>query len=174
MKTSTLFALWAVIFIGLSAPAFAQSPGPLDAEELKFKKTYRSLDRALAEPEQVFKLSLIEQDLKALPAEIGKLKNLQILYLNSNKLKELPEELGNCKNLQVINLYKNKLTEIPPFLGKFKHLEEIYLGHNKIVTAPIWIGQLRHVKLMDMTSNPLYFSEIAYLKKQLPTTAMSF
>ena len=63
-----------------------------------------------------------------IPKEIGKIINLQFLYLNNNVLTGKFKELGKLINLEYFYLYKNKLTgEIPKEIQQMK-----YYHHFKI------------------------------------------
>jgi len=57
-------------------------------------KTYTSLESALKNPEQVYRLKLQKQELKDFPKEIFLMKNLRQLDLSKNKIKVIPEEIG--------------------------------------------------------------------------------
>lgn len=67
-------------------------------------------------PPQTRWLILTDNQLEALPASIGSLKNLQKLMLAGNRLQTLPPELAHCRNLELIRLAANQLTELPPWL----------------------------------------------------------
>jgi Leucine-rich repeat (LRR) protein len=45
------------------------------------------------------------------PAEIGQLKDLEILDLSNNKITGLPNELANLKALKILNLAGNQYLE---------------------------------------------------------------
>jgi Leucine-rich repeat (LRR) protein len=62
--------------------------------------------------ETTTELNLSFKQLKELPKEIGKLINLQNLYIYNNQLKELPKEIGNLTNLQTLWLNDNELKEL--------------------------------------------------------------
>ena len=50
-----------------------------------------------------------------IPAELGNLTNLQVLFLSFNQLTgPFPDELGNLTNLQVLGLADNQLTGCVP------------------------------------------------------------
>jgi hypothetical protein len=61
-------------------------------------------------------LTLTDNQLEALPAEIGKLSKLQKLMLAGNQLRALPTEMSACQNLELIRLSANQLQEIPRWL----------------------------------------------------------
>lgn len=74
------------------------------------KKTYRSLEKALEEPNKVCYLDLSSKNLTKLPEEVLQFNNLQSLYLNFNKLTTLPEDIKKLKNLTSIDLTGNPIT----------------------------------------------------------------
>ena len=45
------------------------------------------------------------------PAEVGQLKNLEILNLSNNQLTGLPNELGNLSKLKLLDLSGNNYSE---------------------------------------------------------------
>jgi Leucine-rich repeat (LRR) protein len=61
-------------------------------------KTYDSLEDALKNPEQVYFLYLVDQNLKTIPEEIGLFTNLEDLNLSNNILEKLPESISISKN----------------------------------------------------------------------------
>ena len=70
-----------------------------------------------------------------IPKEIGKLTNLQELYLNNNQLLgKIPKEIGKLTNLQYLNLYNNQLSgEIPKEIGKLINLKYLVLTNNQLL-----------------------------------------
>jgi Leucine-rich repeat (LRR) protein len=164
-------ALWLVL-IGTGSLA-AQTPANTDPKllntaQLDNQKWYYDLDSALANPDKVYKLSLIDQKIKVLPEDFGKLKNLQILNLSNCKLKRLPLEIKECKNLQMISLYGNKLKYLPAEMRELKQLEILYLGKNKLFEVPQWFGTMTKIRRLDISRNRLTPADVANAKRMLP------
>jgi hypothetical protein len=69
-----------------------------------------------------------------IPPEIGRLTNLELLFLNSNQLTgEIPPEIGNLTNLHTLYLNNNQLTgEIPPEIGNLTNLTSLNLYINQL------------------------------------------
>lgn len=171
--------LFLVVFFTLSLPLLAQ-PGSgsegrlLNATELREVSWYYNLDSALANPTEVYKLSLTGQKLKSLPPEIGTLTNLQMLSLSECGLKNLPDELANCKKLQMISLYHNKLKFLPPYMRGFSKLEVLYLGQNRLTEIPIWVGGMGKLRRLDVSRNPLSPSELNYIRNMIPKADVTY
>ena len=93
-----------------------------------------------------------------LPKEIGKLTNLQRLYLDSNKLEgEIPKEIGKLTNLQSLSLFSNKLEgKIPKEIGKLTNLQKLFLDNNKLEgEIPKEIGNLTNLQKLYLSYNKL-------------------
>ena len=91
------------------------------------------IDESLEGKYKVIEIFLVSLGLTGeIPKEIGKLINLQWLYLNSNQLTgEIPKEIGKLINLKWLYLYDNKLTgEIPKEIGKLINLRILSLNFN--------------------------------------------
>ncbi|GAH71015.1 unnamed protein product, partial [marine sediment metagenome] len=86
------------------------------------------------EYEPVKSLNLSKKKLKAVPSNVGNVKNLEKLYLDGNKLKTLPESVGNLKNLKMLYLHRNELDTIPENVGNLKRLKYLDLGKNELKT----------------------------------------
>ena len=61
-------------------------------------------------------LILTDNQLEALPAEIGSCQALQKLMLAGNRLQELPQGLAACTKLELLRIAANQLTELPVWL----------------------------------------------------------
>jgi Leucine-rich repeat (LRR) protein len=69
-----------------------------------------------------------------IPPELGKLKYLYNLYLDSNELSgPIPSSFGKLTSLNVLDLRHNNLSgSIPSSLGNCINLEYLVLSHNKL------------------------------------------
>ncbi|MEL6590971.1 MAG: leucine-rich repeat domain-containing protein, partial [Bacteroidota bacterium] len=114
------------------APSFLSSDfeaGPvLNSIQLERQKWFTSMDEAMRRPEEVYKLSLSRDKLKAFPYDISRFKNLQVLNLSYNKIKEVPSEIAELPNLQTIILTNNKIRSLPDQMSELNNLEVLYLG----------------------------------------------
>jgi Leucine-rich repeat (LRR) protein len=86
---------------------------------------------------------------------IGKLVDLQELYLFSNKLTSIPSSFGNCILLRILQLQDNKITELPEIFHKFTSITSINLSNNKISSLPLSFSELRNVKILEIKGNSL-------------------
>jgi leucine-rich repeat protein SHOC2 len=144
---------WVIaIAVSLSCAAQAQL---LRAPELDSARTYRNLQRALAQPELVYRLDLSGQKLKEVPEEVRLLVNLNALDLAHNKLKELPVWLGELRYMQEFRASRNKLEDFPAAICAFTHLKRLDLHRNRLTALPPCLGELKELMAMDLWSNDL-------------------
>ncbi len=94
-------------------------------------------------------IKLSRQKLIELPAEIGKLSNLEELYLCNNQFTSLPAKIDNFVKLKILDLSHNKLINLPIEIGNFIKLKWLHISNNQLVTLPANIGNL--VKLKKLT-----------------------
>ena len=91
-----------------------------------------------------------------IPAELGNLSDLEVLYLPGNQLTgPIPPELGNLSDLRELELSWNQLTgPIPAELGNLSNLLELhfYLNH---LTGPIptELGNLSDLETLALSGN---------------------
>ena len=108
---------------------------------------------------RVTQLSLIGNGLSGtIPAELGDLANLQLLYLWGNELTgEIPPELGDLTSLLYLYLNENMLSgEIPPELGDLTSLQQLSLSQNTLNgTIPTQLGQLTNLTALSLGNNQL-------------------
>lgn len=79
---------------------------------------------------QIRWLILTDNQIQALPADIGRLHKLQKLMLAGNQLRTLPKELANCQNLELIRLAANQLETLPHALFNLPRLAWLALAGN--------------------------------------------
>jgi len=92
-----------------------------------------------------------------IPAEIGKLADLQVLYLFYGFTGTIPPELGNLAKLEILYLINNVLTgNIPKELGNLTNLKELSLCYNQLTgEIPRELGNLINLEELRLTSNQL-------------------
>ncbi|KAF7111738.1 hypothetical protein CFC21_111715 [Triticum aestivum] len=93
-----------------------------------------------------------------IPPELGKLKNLDTLFLLWNRLSgEIPTELGELQSLQSLDLSVNDLAgEIPASLAKLKHLRLLNLFRNHLRGGiPAFVAELPDLEVLQLWENNL-------------------
>lgn len=75
-------------------------------------------------------LILTDNEIDALPVEIGTCSQLQKLMLAGNRLRELPEELAACTRLELLRLSANQLSELPHWLLRLPRLSWLAYAGN--------------------------------------------
>ncbi len=127
----------------------------LDAVALDSMRTFRSLEKALANPDQVYRLDLSGQKLKAVPEGVFLLKNLNALDLSHNKLKALPERMQELRYMQELRASRNKLTALPAGLCRLTHLKRLDLSRNGLRGLPRCVGAFKELVSLDLWDNDL-------------------
>lgn len=71
----------------------------------------------------------------ALPAEIRKLTNLEVLTAADNNMTGIPAEIGQLSKLKTANFANNNISGLPLEIGNLKNLETLDLRGNPNVSA---------------------------------------
>lgn len=161
---------------------------PLTKEDLNRKKEYTTLEEALKDRKQVFKLNLVDKNLTSLPDEFYELENLQVLDLSNNpqlnwaevipklaklnmlselglgtnNLKELPAAITKISRLYNLALPKNPELNYEQVLGVLKDckkLEKLDIGTNTFKILPKGLNQLKNLNLLILEGN-IYLEDI--------------
>ncbi|MEZ0183538.1 leucine-rich repeat domain-containing protein [Flavobacterium oncorhynchi] len=126
----------------------------------------------------ISKLDLSNSNLKSIPAEVFKLKNLRTLNLSNNSIKDIPKEISELKSLEVLdisnnkisnffaklcelkklhtlNLNNNQITSVPKQICKLQRLRKFYLANNKIKTLPEEFSKLNNLVAVNLSKNPI-------------------
>ena len=108
---------------------------------------------------RVSELDLSDKGLDGgIPAELGNLDELAMLYLYRNGLTGgIPAELGNLGNLRGAEMWGNELTgAIPPELGRLGNLRTLWLSNNRLTGAiPAELGGLANLRKLVLNGNQL-------------------
>ena len=108
---------------------------------------------------RVVRLILDQNNLTgSMPAELGSLASLTILWLSGNALSgSIPPELGSLPSLEILWLDSNRLSgTIPPELGSLPGLETLRLSGNALSgPIPAELGNLASLSSLELASNRL-------------------
>uniref|UniRef100_A0A8C9N2S5 Toll-like receptor 2 n=1 Tax=Serinus canaria TaxID=9135 RepID=A0A8C9N2S5_SERCA len=132
---------------------------------ITFKKLKISGRELLSVPTQVFSLeqlqvlemspegeSCLRYRMELLPQEIGRLRNLTCLYVDSNTLKKIPAEIGTLSFLERLTLSNSSL---PAEMGALQRLQSLHLANNSLTELPAPLCQLRSLTFLDVSENKI-------------------
>ncbi len=94
----------------------------------------------LAERFKLNQLSLRHHDLKLIPDQVFKLKNLEILELGYNSIKEISSNISTLKNLKFLDLSNNSIKELPKEIISLENLGKILVENNPLERPPLPIA----------------------------------
>lgn len=94
----------------------------------------------------------------SLPATIGELSELQMLYLNGRIVGELPSTIVNLTKLETLSVAATALGgEIPKGIGKLDRLQRLYLMNSGMTgEIPVELGKISGLILVDLSYNHFY------------------
>jgi len=142
----------------------------LNPDELALKKIYTTLEDALKNPKEVYRLKLVgKPKCDSIPDEIFSLPNLQELTIRRCKLQLVNNRISELKNLQYLNLDQNRLVKLPESLCKLSELKTLIISRNYISYLPDNIGKLKKLTAIDAWDNQIYIlpKSIAKLSETL-------
>ncbi|KAG8539659.1 hypothetical protein GDO81_020573 [Engystomops pustulosus] len=99
--------------------------------------------------------SCLTYQMNFVPRQIGCLRNLTTLYLDTNNLEQVPPEVGTLRCLQRLTLSNNLLRCLPPELAKLQNLQSVHLANNNFETFPTVLCQLLNLTFLDLSDNEI-------------------
>ena len=81
-------------------------------------------------------LILTDNQIKALPSDMGRLTRLQKLALAGNELTQLPDSVKHCESLELIRVSANKLAQFPDLLLSLPRLAWLAFSGNPFCAVP--------------------------------------
>lgn len=112
------------------------------------------IDGALFALDSLNLLNISDTTLKALPAEISNLVNLQTLLLYGNEIATIPESISQLKKLKVLDVSRNKLENVPESITVLQNLTTINLSNNQLTTFPA-LKNFTKLSVIDLSGNQL-------------------
>eukprot|EP00741_Cyanophora_paradoxa_P002331 tig00000600_g2261.t1 len=129
--------------------------GKLDLEK-EGRTEWPAAEIAAAGPHNIRELNLSGNKLTRISGtELAKLTNLEKLYMMNNQLTALPPEIGCLVDLRALRVSGNQLTALPPEIGRLAALEELWAENNQLTALPPEIGRLAALKSLAVSSNRL-------------------
>ncbi|XP_034391723.1 leucine-rich repeat-containing protein 10 [Cyclopterus lumpus] len=127
-------------------------------ELVKLYLSDNNLSSLPAELQRLKKLQLLALDFNCfeeLPAAVCRLPQLSILYLGNNKLYSLPRELRELKELNTLWLETNCFTVFPQVVCELPNLKTLHLGYNQIESLPTELRGLEELRSIWLAGNQL-------------------
>ncbi|MFK7947860.1 MAG: leucine-rich repeat domain-containing protein [Saprospiraceae bacterium] len=122
----------------------------------KDQQYYETFGKYLDNPNEVKSLDFSGLNLKKLPIDITKFKNLTSLNLSNNRLEKIPFEIYSLSKLKQIDLSYNRIEEVE--FENHINIERINLSHNQIEYVdyhPCSVGCLAALQTIDLSHNQL-------------------
>jgi hypothetical protein len=124
-------------------------------------------------------LNLSDNCLRSLPADLGRLNKLKVIFLGNNDFEEVPEVLADCPNLSMVGLKSNKirvlgenvlplgvrwliltdnqLAKLPNSIGKLHGLQKLMLAGNQLRSIPDEMVACQNLELIRLATNRLEY-----------------
>lgn len=163
MKKTILYL--SILFLGFSFNENSLTAQIINIDSLSTQKIYTSIEEALKNPKDVYRLHLRKKKLTKFPDEIFSFPNLNELVLSKNKITAIPARIEELEYLQILDLSENKIYTLPDEFGRLKKLRRLILNRNEISFFPPSIGELTSLEFIDLWSNTIieFPKEIANL-----------
>ena len=122
-------------------------------------------------------LNLSDNHLRSLPADLGRLNKLIIIFLSNNDFEEVPEVLADCPHLSMVGFKSNKirvlgenilplgvrwliLTDnqlelLPNSIGRLEKLQKLMLAGNQLRSLPDEMADCQNLELIRLAANRL-------------------
>jgi hypothetical protein len=122
-------------------------------------------------------LNLSDNRLRSLPADLGRLTKLKVIFLSNNDFEAVPEVLADCPNLSMVGFKSNKirvldenvlplgtrwliltdnqLEKLPKSIGQLQYLQKLMLAGNQLRSIPDEMAACQNLELIRLAANRL-------------------
>ncbi len=122
-------------------------------------------------------LNLSGNQLRSLPADLGRLHKLKIIFLSNNNFEAVPEVLADCPHLSMVGFKSNKirvldenilplgvrwliltdnqLERLPNSIGRLQKLQKLMLAGNQLRSLPDEMAACQNLELIRLAANRL-------------------
>ena len=122
-------------------------------------------------------LNLSDNHLQSLPADLGCLHKLKIIFLSNNNFEQVPQVLADCPNLSMVGFKSNKirvlgedvlplgvrwliltdnqLEKLPNSIGRLQGLQKLMLAGNQLRSLPDEMAACQNLELIRLAANRL-------------------
>ncbi len=124
--------------------------------DFKYDDGLLYLPEEIGDLRSLIKLSICGSGISTLPASIGRLQNLQEIFIDSfhRDLKCLPKEIGDLRSLIKLTLIDSGLNTLPSSIGRLQNLKAIsILGAPAFYSLPKEIGDLQSLETLTLTQS---------------------
>lgn len=122
-------------------------------------------------PSQAEVLDLSNRGLTKVSMDIFDRAWLTELNLSGNNLTgALPAEVRKLRNLEVLNLSGNQFTGVPAEIGQLEKLLILDLSNNKLTGLPYELGNLTGLQTLDVSGNDYSEADLEKIRSTLPNT----
>lgn len=115
------------------------------------------------------RLDLRGMGLTKLPADVLDRTDLTELDLSDNRLTgALPAEIGRLRNLRTLDASGNQMTGVPAEVGRLSELETLDLSDNRLTGLPLELGNLKKLRVLDLRGNDVSAQDLAAIRSAIP------
>lgn len=117
-------------------------------------------------------LDLSNENLSELTKDILDNDTVTTLNVSGNNLTgALPAEIRKLVNLEILDASNNRMTGIPAEIGQLKKLKTANFANNAITGLPLEIGNLTNLQILDLRGNPnVSVYDIGLIRQKIPNT----
>lgn len=115
-------------------------------------------------------INLANKGLREVPKNILDDSTVTVFDVSGNNLTgALPAEIRKLTNLEVLNASHNNMTGIPAEIGQLSKLKTVNFANNNLSGLPLEIGNLKNLETLDLRGNPnISRHDIGLIQPKIP------
>jgi len=122
------------------------------------------------ETDKIHHIKLDGWNLKKIPDEIFRFRNLRSLSLEFNQIKDIPNKISKLSFLEYLDLGYNYIESFSNSILELDSLTNLYLDHNLITNIPKGIINLKSIEYLGLNNNsvsylPVFLKDLNSLRR---------